>query len=110
MAAEIEMFGIQTTIIEPNGYSTDFSGDSGVRSAAIDAYDNFKTVAYEQMNNMPHGNPEATAAVILKVVDAKKPPLRIFFGNAGLPWVKQVYADRLSQWEQVIDLSNEAHG
>ncbi len=110
MAAETQVFGIQTTIIEPIAYNTDFSGASGVHSKPIEAYDGFKTVAYEQIQNMPSGNPEATAEVILKVVDAKKPPLRIFFGQIALPWVKQVYADRLSQWEEVVALSNEAHG
>jgi Short-chain alcohol dehydrogenase of unknown specificity len=110
MSAEIQPFGIQTTIIEPIAYNTDFAGTSGTHSKPIDAYDGFKTVAYEQMQNMPYGNPEATADVIVKVVDAKNPPIRIFFGQTALPWVKQVYADRLSQWEQVVALSNEAHG
>lgn len=110
MSAEIQAFGIQTTIIEPIAYNTDFAGASGTHSKPIDAYDGFKTVAYEQLQNMPYGNPEATAEVILKVVDAENPPLRIFFGKTALPWVKQVYADRLSQWEKVVDLSNEANG
>jgi NAD(P)-dependent dehydrogenase (short-subunit alcohol dehydrogenase family) len=110
MTAEIQAFGIQTTVIEPIAYNTDFSGASGTHSKPIDAYEAFKTAAYEQMKNMPYGNPEATAEVILKVVDAEKPPLRIFFGQTALPWIKQVYADRLSQWEQVVDLSNEANG
>lgn len=110
MATEIQAFGIKTTIIEPIAYNTDFSGASGAHSKPIDAYEDIKNVANEQMQNMPYGNPEATAEVILKVVDAENPPLRIFFGKTALPWVKQVYADRLSQWEQVVDLSNEANG
>jgi len=110
MSAEIQPFGIQTTMIEPIAYNTEFAGNSGTYSKPIEAYAGFKTVANEQMQNMPYGNPEATADVIVKVVDAKNPPLRIFFGQTALPWVKQVYADRLSQWEQVVALSNEAHG
>jgi hypothetical protein len=33
-------------------------------------------------NNVP-GDPDATGPAILKVVDAKDPPLRIFFGSGG---------------------------
>jgi NADP-dependent 3-hydroxy acid dehydrogenase YdfG len=110
MAIEIKGFGIKTTLIEPIGYSTDFAGSSSVRSQAIDAYDDFKAAAYERMQKMPFGNPDATAAAILKIVDAENPPLRIFFGKTALPMVKEVYANRLAQWEQVSDISDAAHG
>jgi NADP-dependent 3-hydroxy acid dehydrogenase YdfG len=110
MAQEIKNFGINITLIEPIAYHTNFSGDSAVNSKTIDAYDDLRTVIYQQREHMPFGNPEATAAAILKIVDAKNPPFRIFFGNTALPWVKQVYADRLSQWEQWSELSVAAHG
>lgn len=110
MAGEIKAFGIHTTLVEPIGYSTDWSGDSAVHSEPIDAYDGLRTVVYEEMKNMPFGNPDATGPAILKVVDAKVPPLRIFFGKTALPWIKQVYADRLTQWEEWNDVSVAAHG
>jgi len=110
LAGEIQGFGINTSLIEPIAYRTDFSGASGAHSKAIEVYDGFKAAAYEQMKSMPYGDPAATANVILKIVDSKNPPLRIFFGKTALPWVREVYADRISQWEQVSVLSNEAHG
>jgi NAD(P)-dependent dehydrogenase (short-subunit alcohol dehydrogenase family) len=110
MAQEIKNFGINTTLIEPIAYNTDFSGDSGVNSKTINAYDGLRTAVYQQREHMPFGNPEATTSAILKIVDSENPPLRIFFGNTALPWVKQVYADRLSQWEQWSELSVAAHG
>lgn len=110
MAQEIKNFGINTTLIEPIAYNTSFSGDSAVNTKTIDAYDDLRTVMYQQREHMPFGNPEATAAAILKITDAKNPPFRIFFGNTALPWVKQVYADRLSQWEQWSEVSVAAHG
>lgn len=110
MAVEIKAFGIHTTLIEPIAYATDFSGASGVTSKSIDVYDGLKSVVYEQFKAMPNGNPEATGEAILKIVDAENPPLRAFFGKTALPWVKQVYAERIAQWEQLSDLSEAAHG
>jgi NAD(P)-dependent dehydrogenase (short-subunit alcohol dehydrogenase family) len=110
MAQEIKSFGINTTLIEPIAYNTNFSGDSAVNAKTIDAYDGLRTAVSQQREHMPFGDPEATAAAILKIVDAENPPFRIFFGNTALPWVKQLYADRLSQWEQWNELSVAAHG
>ena len=109
LAPEVKSFGIHTTLVEPIGYSTDFFA-AGTKSKEIDAYKGFKTAVNEQMQNMAYGNPEATADTILKIVDASNPPLRIFLGKTALPWVKQVYADRLDQWEQLSELSVAAHG
>ncbi len=43
-------------------------------------------------------------------MDAEDPPLRVFFGTAGLPMTKAEYARRIETWEQWNDLSNEAQG
>lgn len=110
MAQEIKSFGIKTTLIEPIAYNTNFSGDSAVNSKTIEAYDGLRTVVYQQREHMPFGTPEATTPAILQIVDAENPPFRIFFGNTALPWVKQVYADRLAEWEQWSKLSVAAHG
>lgn len=110
MAGEIKGFGINTTLIEPIGYTTDFSGASSATSAPIDAYADLKTDVYAQFQTIPYGVPEATADTILKVIDAENPPSRIFLGKTALPWAKQVYADRIAQWEEVNDLSEAAHG
>jgi short-subunit dehydrogenase len=110
MVEEIKPFGIHTTLIEPIGYETDFGGTSSARSKDINAYDNFKKAQFEIFKNMLSGKPEATADTILKVVDSDNPPLRVFLGKTALPWVKQVYADRLFKWEQVNDWAVAAHG
>ncbi|ALL05953.1 short-chain dehydrogenase [Pedobacter sp. PACM 27299] len=110
MAAEIKQFGIHTTLVEPIGYSTDWSGASAVHSKTIDVYDGLRAAVYKEMENMPFGHPDATADAILKVVDAEVPPLRIFFGKTALPWINQVYADRLAGWEEWSEVSVAAHG
>jgi len=110
MVGELKSFGINTTIIEPASFATDWSQSSAVRSEAISVYDGVKSYVYAEAQKMPVGNPEATADVVLKIVDAENPPLRILFGKGALQSVKHIYEDRLSQWEQWSELSDLAHG
>ena len=56
------------------------------------------------------GDPVATRGAILKVVDADRPPLRIFFGESPLGIAKADYASRIAVWEQWNDVSIEAQG
>jgi len=41
---------------------------------------------------------------------AAEPPLRVFFGDAGLPMIKCEYAERIATWEKWNDVSLEAQG
>jgi hypothetical protein len=56
------------------------------------------------------GVPEATVDAILKLVDEKEPPLRLFMGKVGLPFAKQQYAARLATWEAWSAVADAAHG
>ena len=56
------------------------------------------------------GDPKATRGAILKVVDAQKPPLRIFFGKAPLGIATKDYESRLATWNEWQPVSIEAHG
>ena len=110
MEGELKEFGINTTLIEPNGFATDWAGPSAVRSKKLDDYDSVRSKVFSYINQLPVGDPEATAEAILKIVDAETPPLRIFFGKLGLPRLKNVYAERLSLWEKWSELSDAAQG
>jgi NAD(P)-dependent dehydrogenase (short-subunit alcohol dehydrogenase family) len=110
LATEVKAFGINTTLVEPIAYATDFSSASGVTSKPIEVYAGLKEVVYEQFKNMPSGDPAATADVMLKLVVAENPPARVFLGKTALPWVKQVYNERLAQWEATNDWAEAAHG
>lgn len=110
LASEVKDFGIKVTIVEPNGFSTDWGGASAFHSEPIALYDGVKASLYAGLTPDTVGDPEATPDAILKVVDEENPPLRIFLGKVGLPWVKQVYADRLATWEAWKDVADAAHG
>lgn len=56
------------------------------------------------------GDPEATGAAILKLVDAEKPPLRCFFGRDAFGIVRPDYESRIAGWEEWDWLAQEAHG
>jgi len=112
LAAEVKPFGINVTLIEPAGFTTDWAGDSAKHSKSIPAYDDLKVQINERraQQSSSRGNPAATGAAVLKIVDADEPPLRIFFGKTPLGIAKADYASRIETWEKWNDVSIEAQG
>ena len=47
---------------------------------------------------------------MLAIVDAAEPPLRVFFGDGGLPMIRQEYANRIALWEKWDHVSDMAQG
>jgi hypothetical protein len=60
--------------------------------------------------NVVPGDPEATGPAMLELVDAAEPPLRVFFGDVGLPMIKQEYASRIAVWEKWDHLADLSQG
>jgi NAD(P)-dependent dehydrogenase (short-subunit alcohol dehydrogenase family) len=112
LAQEVEPFGIHVTLIEPGGFSTDWAGPSSKRSTPLPDYKEVHEAADKvraQRTSKP-GDPAASAAAVLKIVDAPKPPLRVFFGELPLSLAKADYESRLATWEEWQPLSIEAQG
>lgn len=110
LSQEVAQFGINVTLIEPGGYSTDWSGSSAKHSQPIAAYDGLRNQIQENRKKSKPGDPDATADAILKVVDAEKPPLRLFLGSVGLQLVEPKYQERLATWHEWNDVSKAAQG
>jgi len=110
LASEVAGFGIKVSLIEPNGFSTDWAGVSAAQTASIAAYDGVKAAFQEGLTPDIFGKPEATVDAVLKLVDSSNPPLRLFLGKVALPWAKQVYAEKLATWEEWADVAAAAHG
>lgn len=113
LAAEVADFGIKVTLVEPTGYETDWNGASSVQAPKLPFYDGLRARLADYFGVIrrgPRGKPEATGPAILKVVDADKPPLRIFFGSGPFELIKDEYAKRLATWEQWQEVSVAAHG
>ncbi len=110
LAQEVAGFGIHVTLVEPGGFSTDWSGPSAVRSEPIAAYDGVREQASKRPSANDPGDPTATRAAILEVVDAEEPPLRVFFGTKPLEIATKDYESRLETWRRWQPLAERAHG
>jgi NAD(P)-dependent dehydrogenase (short-subunit alcohol dehydrogenase family) len=109
LAREVAGFGIHVTLIEPGGYATDWRGPSATHSEEIAAYAEVREARSTSPAGSP-GDPAATRAAILKVVDADPPPLRVFFGSAPLAIATSDYESRLALWNEWQPVAVEAHG
>lgn len=112
LAAEVAEFGVHVTLVEPAGYSTDWSGSSAKHATPLDAYEPVRAHAAEQRKTRQAspGDPVATREAILKVVDAENPPLRVFFGDGPLAIATADYEARLALWREWEPVSVAAHG
>ena len=112
LAQEIAPFGVHVTLIEPAGFSTDWSGSSSRTAEALPDYADLHA-ENEQVRKTrwaAPGDPKASAAAVLKVVDADEPPLRVFFGDEPLGLAKADYEERLRTWEQWQSVAELAQG
>ena len=112
LAREIAPFGVHVTLIEPAGFDTDWAGSSSRRAEELPAYADVHAATEEvrkQRWSSP-GDPKASAAAVLRVVDAAQPPLRVFFGTAPLELAKADYEERLRTWEQWQSVAELAQG
>jgi NAD(P)-dependent dehydrogenase (short-subunit alcohol dehydrogenase family) len=112
LSEELEEFGVKVTIIEPGGFTTDWSGSSAGRAHELPAYDGVRERRLKRLGPVSSrpGDPVATGPAILELVDAAEPPLRVFFGSSGLEMARREYASRLQEWERWNELSMQAQG
>lgn len=112
LAQEVAGFGIHVTLIEPGGFSTDWGGASAKHAEPNPAYDEFRVRAAESRaaRTADPGDPTASAAAVLRIVDAEHPPLRVFFGTAPIAIAEADYGRRLETWREWEHVSRIAQG
>lgn len=112
LAQEVADFGIHVTLIEPGGFSTDWGGASAKHSAELPDYAEFHARAAQARQSRVgvQGDPTATGDVVLQLVDADEPPLRVFFGTQPIQIAKADYAGRMATWEKWAHLSEQSQG
>lgn len=110
LATEVKAFGIKVSLIEPNGFETDWAGASASHAQALPAYDALKAAFRNGYNPDDYGVPAATVEAVLQLIDAPQPPLRLLLGKIGYPALKATYQQRLETWEAWNDVSTKAHG
>jgi len=113
LAAEVKDWGIKVTLIEPAGFATDWGGSSAVHSDPLPAYDDARATrekARSARATSGPGDPHASAAAVLELVDADEPPLRCLFGAAALDVVRADYEQRLATWQEWDRVAQLAQG
>ncbi|MGJ1436044.1 SDR family NAD(P)-dependent oxidoreductase [Sphingobacterium siyangense] len=112
IGSETAHLGIKTTLIEPNGFATDWAGASAVQTSSdITDYEPVRA-AFAATGDNPDtwGNPEATVAPVLNIIDSENPPKRILFGKIAYQVINDVYTKRLEDIQGWKEVSIAAHG
>lgn len=110
LSQEVAPFGIKVTIIEPGGFSTDWSGSSAVHATPIADYDSLRNARAIRNADVKISDPTASSVAILKLVDAENPPLRLLLGTFATQAVPQIYEQRLKVWTEWQDVARAVDG
>jgi NAD(P)-dependent dehydrogenase (short-subunit alcohol dehydrogenase family) len=109
LSQEVAGFGIKVTLVEPGGFDTDWGSASAVIADAQPQYAGLHD-AMASRAGAPQPKPVGFGSAILKVVDADKAPLRVFFGEQPTQIAPHIYQQRLAEWNVWAPVSREAEG
>jgi hypothetical protein len=96
------------TLVEPGPFAADWAGRLARFSSPEPAYVDVKERNASYWAEQSYGDPAATSAAILKVVDSDRPPLRLFLERDPLV-VSRDYESRLETWRGWQPVAAEAH-
>lgn len=106
LAAEVAPFGIRVTIIEPGPFRTDWAGPSlATPRHLIDAYKDSAHPTITRLHDVSGrqpGDPDKAAQVMIQVVEAADPPLRLPLGDFAIDRTRQkiaAMAAETDRWE-----------
>lgn len=110
LAAEVAPLGIRVTLLEPGGFATDWI-NAAPEAQRLEAYtaqrEEFESARAARRTDL--GDPTATRAAILAIVDAEDPPLRMFLGKDVFALAQTEYQRRLAEWANWQTLAARAH-
>jgi NAD(P)-dependent dehydrogenase (short-subunit alcohol dehydrogenase family) len=109
-AAEVATFGIQTTLVEPGGARTQFSGGSLVLAEPLAAYEDtpagmIRRMAAERFAESIPGDPEKIAAAMIAAADEPDSPRRLLLGSDAWNLVTAALEQRLEAARTKHDLA-----
>ena len=110
LSQEVAGLGIKVTIVEPGGFDTDWNSASATFADPQPAYEGVREAMATMRQGSTSPKPVGFGPAILKIVDAEKAPLRVFFGEAPTQVVPHMYQQRLATWAEWAPVSLEAEG
>jgi len=111
LSQEVAHLGISVTLIEPGPYATEFGSENSLRVAPeISAYSEARHRLMTSFDPGDVGDPQATAQVMLKLVDETNPPRRLTLGKVVRRRAREHYEARLATWDEWAEDSDLAHG
>lgn len=102
---EVAELGVHVTCVEPGPYATDWLRRGSRRSAELPEYEHVRAAGPP----FSIGDPAATTAAVLQLVDSDEPPARLILGTV-LPDIEALYEERLRTWRSWEDVSVRAFG
>lgn len=104
LAVEAKPFGINTTIVMPGYFRTNFldSGSLVTPKNPIDAYESARqsqNAHQNDINGNQAGDPVKGVAAIIKTADAPEPPLYLFLGSDAV----SIASDKIATLEKEIE-------
>jgi NAD(P)-dependent dehydrogenase (short-subunit alcohol dehydrogenase family) len=110
LAQEVAPFGVKVTLVEPGAFGTDWSGESALHSASMDAYVPLRESLMARRDNAAYGSAAAAARSLLRIVDSPDPPRRVLFGAVAYDLAISAYQERVATWAEWERTSREADG
>lgn len=108
LAREMALIGVQVTIVEPGGFRTGFAQTAHATGEGRAEYDLVGGAAVRMQRDYDGrqpGDPAKAAALVLKLVDMKRPPLRIALGSDAVNAIAATDRLRLEELEKWRALS-----
>ena len=111
LANEVAPFGVKVIIVEPGAFRTDWQGSSmQLHPVGPDYVETVGAInRYRQENDGTQpGDPARAAKVIIDVVGADDPPLRLILGRDAVTSAQKAGALRAAETEKWADVSRSA--
>ena len=108
LAKEVAPFGIAVTSVLPGMYDTDWGGRSrAAGQGRIDDYDRFHAEAGQVKMT---GDPGRLARVVVDLLEAAEPPVRLLVGHTAVVMVREELARQnaeIDRWETTSDTDGD---
>lgn len=107
LAKELAPLGIKVTVIAPSGFRTDWAGRSAKNTKTV--IEDYHSTAHANQDNIrgysgnQPGDPVRAAQAIIKIVETKDAPVRLFLGAGALKGIRNKIAEMqtdIDAWEE----------